>query len=278
MENQELIVIEQLPVIKEQLRKVAEEVDKKVEKAKSLVCTEENKQAVKNTRAEMKKELEEFEKKRKTVKEKILAPYMQFEEVYKECISEKYKSADKDLKEKIDTIEVEQKKKLEDGAIEYFEEYKKNKNIDFITFENMNLKVGLSDNPTKLKKQITAFIDQKVDDLNLIETQQNKEEILIEYREDLNVSRAIKEVMQRKEQLRQLEQEKMKQQVVHIEMNENHEITKQSHEELENVFNKETKEVQTNQKVYTITFSITDTSVRLKQLKDYLIREGYQYE
>lgn len=278
MENQELIVIEQLPIIKEQLKKVAEEIDKKVEKAKSLVCTEENKQAVKNTRTEMKKELEEFEKKRKTVKEKILAPYMQFEEVYKECISEKYKSADKDLKEKIDTIEVEQKKKLEDGAIEYFEEYKKTKNIDFITFENMNLKVGLSDNPTKLKKQITAFIDQKVDDLNLIETQQNKEEILIEYKKDLNVSRAIKEVMQRKEQLRQLEQEKMKQQVVHIEMNENHEITKQSHEELENIFNKETKEVQTNQKVYTITFSVTDTSVRLKQLKDYLIREGYQYE
>ena len=96
MENQDLIKVEQLPVIKEQLKKVAEKIDKKVEEAKSLVCTEENKQVVKNVRAEMKKELEEFEKKRKSVKEKILTPYMQFEEVYKVCISEKYKTADRD--------------------------------------------------------------------------------------------------------------------------------------------------------------------------------------
>lgn len=43
MENQDLIVIEQLPIIKEQLKKVSEEIDIKVENAKKLVCTEENK-------------------------------------------------------------------------------------------------------------------------------------------------------------------------------------------------------------------------------------------
>ena len=53
--------------------------------------------------------MKEFEERRKEVKEKVLAPYLQFEEVYKVCISDKYKSADKDLKEKIGSIEAEQK-------------------------------------------------------------------------------------------------------------------------------------------------------------------------
>ena len=106
MENQELIVVKQLPEIEEHLKNVSLEIDKKVNEARSLVCTEENKQAVKNIRAELKKELEQFEIQRKAVKEKVLAPYMQFEEVYKECISDKFREADKDLKEKIDAIEI----------------------------------------------------------------------------------------------------------------------------------------------------------------------------
>lgn len=278
MENQELIVIEQLPVIKEQLKKVAEEIDTKVEKAKSLVCTEENKQSIKNIRAEMKKEFEQFESQRKTVKEKVLAPYMQFEEVYRECISEKYKSADKDLKEKIDAIEVEQKEKLEKGAREYFEEYKTSKNIDFITFENMNLKIGLSDNPTKLKKQVTVFVDKIKDDLDLIETQPNKEEIFVEYKKDLNVSRAIREVQQRKEQLRKIEEQKINQNLE----NEKKQITDNLQQLANANIPKTTPEtaemINPTGKIYTITFKVTGTAPRLKQLKDYLVREGYQYE
>lgn len=277
-DNKDLIIIEQLPVIKEQLKKVAEEIDKKVEKAKGLVCTEENKQAVKNTRAEMKKELEEFEAQRKAVKEKVLAPYMQFEEVYKACISDKYKLADKDLKEKIDAIEVEQKKRLEDGARGYFDEYAQLKNIDFIKFENMNLKIGLSDNPTKLKKQITAFIDKVDDDLKLIETQEHKAEILVEYKQTLNVSNAITTVANRFKAIEEEKAKQEKQKIVHIEMNEKHELSKESYEELEKAFNREMQDTQINQKKHTITFTVTETAVRLKQLKDYLIREGYQYE
>ena len=285
-ENKDLIIVEQLPVIKEQLKKVAEEIDIKVEKAKGLVCTEENKQSVKNTRAEMKKELEQFEAQRKAVKEKVLAPYMQFEEVYKVCISDKYKSADKDLKEKIDAIEVEQKKRLEDGAKEYFEEYKQNKNIDFIEFKNMNLKIGLSDNPTKLKKQITAFIDKIEDDLKLIDIQEHKAEILVEYKQTLNVSNAITTVANR---FKAIEEEKVRQeQIVNQRLEQEERLAKeaikpfeeakQKNEELQKQFNKEIQDTQINQKTYTITFKVTGTATRLKQLKDYLIREGYQYE
>ena len=284
MENQELIVVRQLPEIEEHLKNVSLEIDKKVNEVKSLICTEENKQAIKKLRAEMKKEFEEYEVQRKAVKEKVLAPYNKFEEVYKECISDKFKDADKEFKNKIDFIENEQKKKLEDEAKRYFEEYISSKNIDFIKFERLGLKVGLSDNPTKLKKQITAFIEKVVDDLNLIETQEHKAEILVEYKQTLNVSNAITTVANR---FKAIEEEKKKQeelknkiyQQMSGEANKAVEITQTNTEvEQQKAFDREMQDTQINQKTYTITFKVTGTAPRLKQLKDYLIKEGFQYE
>lgn len=279
MSNQDLIVVKQLPIIQEQLKQLSEEIDKKVTNAKSLVCTEENKQTVKQIRTAMGKEFEELENQRKKVKEEVLAPYMQFEEVYKQYISDKYKSADVELKNKINAIETEQKKKLEDEAKRYFEEYKASKNIDFIDFEKMQLKIGVSDNPTKLKKQITAFIDQKVDDLNLIETQEHKAEILVEYKQTLNVSQAITTVTNR---FKAIEEEKKKQEekVVHIEMNQNHEISKRTYEELENVMNKplQAPVEETQEEILTLRFTVKGTRIKLKALKEFLENGGYDYE
>lgn len=270
MENQELIVVKQLPEIEEHLKNVSLEIDKKVNEARSLVCTEENKQAVKNIRAELKKELEQFEIQRKAVKEKVLAPYMQFEEVYKECISDKFREADKDLKEKIDAIEIEQKKRLEDGAREYFEEYMASKNIDFIKFERLGLKVGLSDNPTKLKKQITAFIDKIVDDLKLIETQEHKTEILVEYKQTLNVAQAITSVTNR---FKAIEEEKKKQEEFIKEASKSVII---SVEEKKGILQAPIEEKQ--EEILTLKFTVRGTRTRLKELKQFLESGGYEYE
>lgn len=201
----DLIVVKQLPIIEEQLKIVSKEIDEKLKNVEGLVCTEENKQAVKKIRTEFKKEFTEYEAKRKAVKEQIMKPYNDFNNVYEECIANKFKAADEQLKNKIDIIEKEQKKQLEDEAKKYFEEYKNEKNIDFITFERMNLKIGLSDSLSKLKKQIEEFINQRVDDLNLIELQENKAEMLVEYKQSLNVSQAVTAVSQR---LKAIEEEK----------------------------------------------------------------------
>ena len=126
--SKNLIIIKQLPQIEEHLKELSTEIDKKVESAKSLVCTEENVKTIKQVRADLNKEFKEVEAQRKAVKEQILAPYMQFEEVYKTYISEKYKSADIDLKQKIDSTENELKKQKE-------QEIKQNqKNKKFIQF------------------------------------------------------------------------------------------------------------------------------------------------
>ena len=140
----DLIVIKQLPQIEEHLKELSVEVDKKVENAKSLVCTEENVKTIKQVRADLNKEFRETEQQRKIVKEQILAPYMQFENIYKEYISDKYKSADSDLKTKIDIIENELKAKKEQEVKDYFEEYKIANNIDFITYEQARINVTLT--------------------------------------------------------------------------------------------------------------------------------------
>ena len=279
MSNQELIVVKQLPQIEEHLKELSLDVDKKVENAKNLVCTEENVTTIKQIRASLNKEFKEVEQQRKIVKEQILAPYMQFEEIYKTYISDKYKSADNDLKVKIDSIENELKTKKEQELKDYFEEYKTANNIDFITYGQARINVTLSASMKSLKEQAKQFIDKIVDDLKLIETQENKAEILVEYKNDLNVSRAITTVTNRFKAIEE-EKKRQEQKVVHIEMNENHEITQKSYEQLENVFNKplEQPKKEKTEEILTLKFTVRGTRTKLRELKQFLESGGYDYE
>lgn len=276
--DNQLIVVKQLPLIEEHLKNVSLEIDKKVKEVKSLVCTEENKQAIKKIRTEMKKEFEEYEIQRKTVKEKVSAPYMKFEEVYKECISEKFKDADKELKNKIDLIENEQKKRLEDEAKRYFEEYTTSEKVDFIEYEKMNLKIGVSDNPTKLKKQIKEFIDKITDDLNLIETQEHKAEVLVEYKQTLNVSNAITTVTNRfkaiEEENKKREEMMKKTFDVAYDDDKNEQINTVEEDTILQAPAVEEKA----ESILTLKFTVRGTRTKLKELKNFLENGGYDYE
>lgn len=313
---QDLIVVKQLLQIEEHLKELSLEVEQKVENAKSLVCTEENVTTIKQIRASLNKEFKEVENQRKIVKEQILAPYMQFEEIYKMYISDKYKSADNDLKEKIDSTENELKNIKEQEIKDYFEEYKKANNIDFVTYSQARINVTLSASRKSLKEQAKQFIDKIVDDLKLIDTQEHKAEILVEYKQSLNVSQAITSVTNR---FKAIEEEKKKQEelkrkqleeaqrradesirvqteatrqalenfipkseekVVHIEMDKNHEITQKGYEQLENVFNKplEKPREEKQEEILTLRFTVRGTRTKLKELKQFLENGGYDYE
>jgi len=275
MVNQELIVIKQLPVIEEKLKQLSEDISEKVESAKALVCTEENVKTIKQVRANLNKEFIQVENQRKAVKEQILEPYMKFEKIYKEYISDKYKSADEDLKTKINTVENELKVQKEQEIKNYFEELKTANNIDFVTYEQAKINVTLTASKKSLKEQVDSFINKILDDLKLIETQDNKAEILVEYKKDLNVSRAITEVVNRKEELLKIQQQQIDRNL----QEEKNRIQENLHNLASaNTGNQTQQEVQTQEKIYKITFTVTGTAVRLKQLKDYMLREGYQYE
>ena len=277
--NKELIIVKQLPQIEEHLKDLSTEIDRKVENAKSLVCTEESIKTIKQIRADLNKEFKELETQRKNVKEQILAPYIQFEEVYKTYISEKYKSADMDLKQKIDSTENELKAQKGQEIRDYFEEYKTANNIDFVNFEQANINVTLTASKKSLKEQVKKFINEIVDDLKLIETQECKEEILVEYKQTLNISRAIQDVANRH---KLLEEEKKRQEE---KLKELEEVSKLANANISNEIPSTAQEILTKptaekkqEEILTLKFTVRGARSKLKELKKFLEDGGYDYE
>lgn len=270
MENQELIVVKQLPIIQEQLKQLSKEIDKKVENAKKLVCTEETVREVKQVRADLNKEFKDLENQRKLVKEQVLAPYIQFEEVYRQYVSDKYKGADIELKNKVDTIENELKAKKEQDIKDYFREYKTANNIDFITYEQARINVTLTASMKSLKEQVKVFIDKIVDDLNLIETQEHKAEILVEYKQTLNVSQSITTVSNR---FKAIEEEKRRQEEFMKEATKSVIIPK---EEMREIL--QAPIIEEKDDILTLKFIVKGTRAKLKALKEFLENGGYDYE
>ena len=281
--TENLIVIKQLPQIEEHLKDLSSEIDIKVENAKKLVCTEESVKTVKQVRADLTKDFKVLEAQRKTVKEQILAPYMQFEEIYKTYVSNRYKEADIDLKQKIDSTENELKKQKENEIKDYFEEYKTANNIDFINYEQANINVTLTASKKSLKEQAKKFIDEIVDDLKLIETQECKEEILVEYKQNLNVSKSIQEVANRH---KLLEEEKKKQEELKNKQLEEAQRQADMSIKTQEVATKnaldnfviEAPKIEEQEEILTLKFKVRGTRSKLRELKRFLEDGGYDYE
>lgn len=288
---QELITIKQLPQIEEHLKELSIEIDKKVKNAKSLVCTEENVKAIKQIRADLNKEFKEVEQQRKTVKEKILESYMQFEGVYKTYISDKYKEADSELKNKVDTTEDELRARKEQEIRDYFEEYKQSLLIDFIKFEDAKIKVGLSDSKTSLKKQAKDFIDRVNTDLATIMLQEHKEEILVEYKQNgyvlstaistvINRIKAVAETKKKQEELKQKQLEEA-QRIADENIKIQTEATKQALDNFR-VTEQEVLQAPTveekQEEILTLRFTVRGTRTKLRALKEFLVNGGYEYE
>ena len=270
--NNEIIVVRQLPEIEEHLQTIKAAVTQKVNDALSLICTEDTVKSVKAVRADLNKDLKDFEERRKAVKKAIMTPYEQFEAVYKECISDTYKKADIELKAKIDSIENELKEQKTAEVKRYFDEYLQSKGIDFVTFENAHINVTLSASMKSLKEQAKTFIDRICDDLNLIETQEHKEEILHEYKQSLNASGAITTVVNR---YKAIEEQKAKE----AEKQARAEAEKQAVEKVETVIETLTPPtVEAEEKILTVNFKVKGTLTQLKALKEFLNNGGYDYE
>lgn len=169
----------------------------------SQVATVDTVKSLKALRAELNKELAEFESQRKTLKSAILNPYDEFEALYKVEISTKYSNAIELLREKINGVELHLKQEKRNILFDYFRELCSVEKIDFVSFEQLNLKVDLSTSEKKLKEEINAFVTKVQDDLKLIETQKAKSEILVEYKKTLNASAAITAVTERQEAIKQ---------------------------------------------------------------------------
>ena len=245
---------------------------------KNINFTEETMKEAKDEKAKVNKFKTQVADYRKNIVAEYNKPIKTFEETARETeklLTETYNTINK----QVSSYEDEQKRKKEQQIKDYFEEYKTANDIDFVTYEQAKINVTLTASKKSLKEQAKSFIDKIKDDLQLIETQECKEEILVEYKQNLNVSRSMQEVANRH---KLLEEEKRKQEgkVVTIVSNENHEITKESYEQLEEVFNKplEQPEEVKQEEILTLKFTVRGSREKLKELKNFLIQGGYDYE
>lgn len=199
-ENNDIIVVKQLPIIEERLQEISTQLLMKVDNALKLPCTEDTRKEVKAILADLRKDFKELEQKRISVKNAVLGPYEKFEQVYKSLITDIFKPAEADLKGKIDEVENGIKEQLREAIVEFFNEECEANKLDFLKFDDIGLNINLSARESTLKKKVTEFIERVKSDLALIESQEHNEDILVEYkRNGLNSSKAILTVKERYE-------------------------------------------------------------------------------
>lgn len=205
--NENLITLKQAPIIiYEKIKAVGQQIEAKIAELNldNQLVTEDTLKSAKNTRTMLRKELAVFEEQRKFIKEQVNVPYKAFEKAYKEHIEVHYDKADSTLKSKIDEV---QNRLLDDkrGRIkEYFTELCHQQGIDFLIFERLPLNITLSASDKSLKEQVAGFVGEVSKSLQLIESlnepDEFKAEILTEYKQTLDVTRAIQNAQYRKQQ------------------------------------------------------------------------------
>ena len=271
-----LMKVTQLPVIEEHLRSRKEQTEQRVAEAMSLVCTDETLTSVKNIRAEMNREFADAETQRKAIKAAIMEKYDSFESVYRECIADPYKRADADLKAKIDATESEIKSRCEEMLLGYFRELCAVNEIDFLSFGQTGVKVDMASarakTPKKLMEQIKLKVDGVAQDMKTIGTMgENAPEIMVEYKNNLDLSLAISVVNERH---RRAEEER--------EAVKRHTVTPAARAAgvtvaaAPQVVPKRVEQAAVER--LTVSFRVTDTRERLRLLKQFLVSNGYQYE
>lgn len=270
-ELNEVIIVEQLPKITQQLQLISDEVDKEIEYALSLEVNDDSVKEVKNVRAKLNKINTTLETRRKEIKDAILTPYNEFLDVYDNLVKNKLNEADSTLKMRINTIEEEQKKRKEDELREFANQHFEDKKIvGFVNFEDIGLNITLSASMKSLKDQIVVFCDNTRRDLDLIELEEFKDEILIEYKKCLDFGKSKLIVVQRHQELEQIQ--KQQEQIQEQEKQEEKVV-----EKVEEVITTP-KEIIEDNELITVSFKVTGTKEQVKQIKNLIIELGVDYE
>lgn len=280
-----LITVKQLPIIEEHLERMRQEITAMVAEVLALPVTDETVKEIKKKRTELRKQWRELEEKRKEVKNKVLEPYYAFDKIFKDCVTEIFQSADDTLGAQITEVENARKAEKESNIRAYFAEYSESLNLpDFINYERMGLDIILSTTEKKYKEKVKAFLDRAASDLQLIETQEHSEEILVEYKQSLDASRAILVVnnrhkmieaeRQRAKEMRQRREEEAAA-VAKVETVREEEIATQAKAEPPA---ERPAEIPENPDIYEGHFTLRGTKSVIKDIIAYIKQKGAQIE
>ena len=133
----------------------------------------------------------------------------------------------------------------------------------------MHLNIILNTTEVKYKNDIVKFLDKVSDELDLINLQSSKEEIMYEYKKTLDLANSIKIVQERKMAIERAAEENAKRELLAKQQQEN--VT-----EVKRVLTTPVKEVK--EEIYQLTFTVRGTKNQLVLLKNFLNNGGYEYE
>lgn len=204
--SSDLITVTQLPVIEDQLRSVKDAWDAKLKETLALPVTLETVKAIKDIRADMRREFFALDARRKEIKEIATAPVKRFEDTFKECIKDPFDTADAELKAKIDMVEngLRDKKrmKIEKHYLDRLAEH----GLDFPAFAMTGIRTGISDKEEDLMKQAEDFADRIQDDVETLKELPHADELMVEYKTSLDVGRSIRVVNARHKAMEEVRQ------------------------------------------------------------------------
>lgn len=267
-----LISIEQMPKIFSQLEEVGKWVDEGIAKLnlQNLVCTEENKKEIKETRTNIRKISNTLETRRKEIKKQILEPYELFNQKYDELVKNKLDKIDNELGQAIEEIEINQRTEKIVQLRFFFENYVEEYHLkDIIKFEDVGLNITLSASVSSLKEQIKEFVEKVNNDINAINSCEDKEELLYEYKNNgFDYSKATIIVNERKKALEQAKQQLDTKQECNVKEQENVKKVEILVEE----------PVKIEEEKYTVAFEIVATREQILELKEWLKEKGIEYK
>ena len=262
-----IIVVKQLPIIEERLKDVKTDIESRTSAAVAMDCTEENYKDVKKIRAELNKEYKEYEDFRKAVKKTVETPYKNFEEVFKECVTDSFKAADSKLKAKIDSVEDGLKAAKRENVLKFAEELKASYSLDWLDIKRVMPNVTLSASESSLIQKVSDELDRVNTDVQAI----TDIEVLAEYKKSLNLAQSNLIVANRRKEIEEARFEaerKAKQE----------EVKQESEKKVEMLAPPVIEEEKPEEKKYTMTFTVTGTIQQLKALKAFLIDNNIDFK
>ena len=288
MKEEQLITLQQPPIIiYERIKAVGQQIEAKIAELNldSQLVTDETLKSAKDSRTMLRKELDMFETQRKFIKEQVNAPYEAFEKAYKEHIKVHYDKADSTLKAKIDEV----KNRLISDKItrikDYFTELCQSQGIDFLIFERLSLNITLSASDKSLKEQVANFVSEVSKSLQLIESlnepDEFKAEVLTEYKQTIDVTRAIQNAQYRKQQreaeLQRIEEQKKRAEQARLEAEERASETAPLQAPAQVQPAQEATQAPLQEDILQYTLTVQGTRAQLKALRVFLETNNIKY-
>lgn len=271
------------------------QTQEKLSKYQNIVVTEETNKEVKTFAASINSEAKEIDALRIKLKKQYMEEWDAFESWWKENITSFYTSSYRTLTDQTkanDALLINAKR---DVVIKYFEELKELHGLDFLTFEQLKYNIGLTGNETSHKKKILELVEGVANDLKVINVLDNKERILVKYKQTLNQQQSILQVSQEieaeKRELERIERLRAEEEARRAKNTETEvRATVQTPEpirttpEITNVTIEETASTEVevandDQELQIVVLKLFAKNVnQLRRLKNFLTEEGIRYE